>query len=271
MKGRIHYERRLHQLMLKEEEKEWKKSAASNIAAALAASSAVQATAPAGANALLPSQPPAPASAPASPHPPRALSMDAAVDRGVRGNGAANATDANGIFQMDRSPSMDITGLAEQDFRQAPPPSSRDLPPLQPHHQRHYSNGHLSGGSSRSSSMSDLPSAAKLILAPKPIRKQDTRPQVTIQHYGHLNYWLVTIRCKDRHKLFFDTVCTLADLNYDIYHATIDCEGESGARGDPVRLLLVLLLLALVLLLGIYPVCKPAGQRLRPFAAAAST
>lgn len=49
-------------------------------------------------------------------------------------------------------------------------------------------------------------------------------PQVTIQHYEHLNYWLVTIRCKDRNKLFFDTVCTLSDLNYDMYH------GEMGGK-----------------------------------------
>lgn len=57
----------------------------------------------------------------------------------------------------------------------------------------------------------------------------DMLRQVTIKHYGHLNYWLVTIRCKDRQKLFFDTVCTLADLNYDIYHATIDSEGKTPA------------------------------------------
>ena len=30
------------------------------------------------------------------------------------------------------------------------------------------------------------------------------------------------VHCKDREKLLFDTVCTLADLDYDVYHATID-------------------------------------------------
>ena len=34
-------------------------------------------------------------------------------------------------------------------------------------------------------------------------------------------YWRVTIRCQDRAKLFFDTVCTLADLDYEVYHATV--------------------------------------------------
>ena len=38
---------------------------------------------------------------------------------------------------------------------------------------------------------------------------------------------IVSIECRDRTKLLFDTVCTLADLNYDIFHATI------GERGLP--------------------------------------
>jgi hypothetical protein len=32
-------------------------------------------------------------------------------------------------------------------------------------------------------------------------------PEVQIQHSSLFNYWLVTIRCRDRNKLFFDTVC----------------------------------------------------------------
>ena len=31
----------------------------------------------------------------------------------------------------------------------------------------------------------------------------------------------------DRNKLLFDSVCTLSDLNYDVYHAAVDCEGEA--------------------------------------------
>ena len=38
------------------------------------------------------------------------------------------------------------------------------------------------------------------------------------------DYWVVDIQCKDRQKLLFDTVCTLADMGYDVYHATIDGE-----------------------------------------------
>ena len=43
-------------------------------------------------------------------------------------------------------------------------------------------------------------------------------------------YWLVTIKCKDRSKLLFDTVCTLADMDYDVYHATID-----SVKGDAMQ------------------------------------
>jgi hypothetical protein len=55
-------------------------------------------------------------------------------------------------------------------------------------------------------------------------------PEVQVQHSSLFNYWLVTIQCKDRNKLFFDTVCTLCDMRYDIFHATID--GEPSGRAN---------------------------------------
>eukprot|EP00879_Flechtneria_rotunda_P019827 GHRR01020841.1.p1 GENE.GHRR01020841.1~~GHRR01020841.1.p1 ORF type:complete len:702 (+),score=262.20 GHRR01020841.1:224-2329(+) len=54
-------------------------------------------------------------------------------------------------------------------------------------------------------------------------------PEVQVQHSSLFNYWLVTIRCRDRNKLFFDTVCTLCDMRFDIYHATIDGEPSGTA------------------------------------------
>lgn len=47
------------------------------------------------------------------------------------------------------------------------------------------------------------------------------RPQVTIME-GSSGYWEVLIQCADRPKLMFDAVCTLADMDYEIYHATVD-------------------------------------------------
>ena len=46
-----------------------------------------------------------------------------------------------------------------------------------------------------------------------------------ITYCGRSSYWMVDIKCKDRTKLLFDTVCTLADCGYDVFHATIDSEG----------------------------------------------
>ncbi len=59
--------------------------------------------------------------------------------------------------------------------------------------------------------------------------------QINIQHSAQLKYWLVSIRCPDRNKLFFDTVCTLADMRYDVYHGTIDQEGENASQLYYVR------------------------------------
>ena len=57
-----------------------------------------------------------------------------------------------------------------------------------------------------------------------------SRPDVSITHSSMSSYWLVTIKCKDRTKLLFDTVCTLADMDYDVFHATID-----SVKGDAMQ------------------------------------
>ena len=58
------------------------------------------------------------------------------------------------------------------------------------------------------------------------------RPVVDIAHCSHPNYWTVNIRCRDRTKLLFDTVCTLADMDFDIYHATIDSSAGGYAHQE---------------------------------------
>jgi len=49
----------------------------------------------------------------------------------------------------------------------------------------------------------------------------DIEPEVTIME-GSSGYWEVLIQCADRPKLLFDATCTLADMDYDIFHATVD-------------------------------------------------
>ncbi len=56
---------------------------------------------------------------------------------------------------------------------------------------------------------------------------------MSVTYNKRCDYWVVDIQCKDRQKLLFDTVCTLADMGYDVYHATID--GEHGNAHQEVR------------------------------------
>eukprot|EP00899_Mesostigma_viride_P009711 jgi/Mesvir1/18741/Mv01250-RA.1 len=46
---------------------------------------------------------------------------------------------------------------------------------------------------------------------------------VEIRDCTSLGYTLLRIQSKDRLKLLFDTVCTLTDMKYDVFHATIEC------------------------------------------------
>ena len=59
--------------------------------------------------------------------------------------------------------------------------------------------------------------------------------QVTITDWPRLSYWRVTIHCKDRPKLFFDTLCTLADLDYDVYHASASTNDGSAFQDFYIR------------------------------------
>ncbi|XP_051137796.1 ACT domain-containing protein ACR8-like [Andrographis paniculata] len=47
-------------------------------------------------------------------------------------------------------------------------------------------------------------------------------PAVTVQNYLEKDYSVVNIHCKDRNKLLFDVVCTLTDMGYVVFHATVD-------------------------------------------------
>lgn len=49
--------------------------------------------------------------------------------------------------------------------------------------------------------------------------------QVEVHIGSEKNYSVVNVRCPDRPKLLFDTVCTLTDLKYVVFHATIDSSG----------------------------------------------
>lgn len=46
--------------------------------------------------------------------------------------------------------------------------------------------------------------------------------QVCVEGCDEKGYSIVTVKCKDRRRLMFDTVCTLTDMQYVIFHASVD-------------------------------------------------
>uniref|UniRef100_A0A0A9DUC3 ACT domain-containing protein ACR n=1 Tax=Arundo donax TaxID=35708 RepID=A0A0A9DUC3_ARUDO len=64
---------------------------------------------------------------------------------------------------------------------------------------------------------------------------QPQRPNVTVRNWNDKDYSVVTIRCKDRPKLLFDTVCTLTDLHYVVFHANIDAKDNQAYQEFYVR------------------------------------
>ncbi|RWR87551.1 ACT domain-containing protein [Cinnamomum micranthum f. kanehirae] len=71
-----------------------------------------------------------------------------------------------------------------------------------------------------------------------------TEANVSVQDWSEKGYSVVNVRCEDRPKLLFDIVCTLTDMQYVIFHATIDTEGAQASQefyirhidGSPIRL-----------------------------------
>lgn len=56
----------------------------------------------------------------------------------------------------------------------------------------------------------------------------ENSPAVSVQNYLEKGYSVVNIQCKDRPKLLFDVVFTLTDMQYIVFHATIDTT-QTGA------------------------------------------
>lgn len=60
------------------------------------------------------------------------------------------------------------------------------------------------------------------------LQRNGDSPVVTVQHCER-GYSVVNIECKDRTKLLFDVVCTLTDMEYVVFHATIDTTGDRAS------------------------------------------
>ncbi|GKU92819.1 hypothetical protein SLEP1_g6494 [Rubroshorea leprosula] len=61
------------------------------------------------------------------------------------------------------------------------------------------------------------------------------KPLVTVENCVDKGYTVVNLKCPDRPKLLFDTVCTLTDMQYVIYHATVIAEGPEAYQEYYIR------------------------------------
>ncbi|CAH9096584.1 unnamed protein product [Cuscuta epithymum] len=48
------------------------------------------------------------------------------------------------------------------------------------------------------------------------------RPNVSVVNWHDKDYSVVTVHCKDRPKLLFDIICTLTDMQYVVFHGSVD-------------------------------------------------
>ncbi|KAI4343422.1 hypothetical protein L6164_010771 [Bauhinia variegata] len=58
---------------------------------------------------------------------------------------------------------------------------------------------------------------------------------VTMDDCSEKKYTVVSLRCPDRPKLLFDTVCTLTDMQYVVYHGTVIAEGPEAYQEYYIR------------------------------------
>lgn len=56
------------------------------------------------------------------------------------------------------------------------------------------------------------------------------RPKIMVERWEEREYSVVSVRCKDRAKLMFDIVCTLTDMQYLVFHASISSDGSDALQ-----------------------------------------
>ncbi|KAK4273950.1 hypothetical protein QN277_017249 [Acacia crassicarpa] len=61
------------------------------------------------------------------------------------------------------------------------------------------------------------------------------RPKIAIERCEEKGYSVVSVSCKDRAKLMFDIVCTLTDMQYVVFHATISSDGPYASQEYFIR------------------------------------
>ncbi|KAK9740954.1 hypothetical protein RND81_03G072900 [Saponaria officinalis] len=62
-----------------------------------------------------------------------------------------------------------------------------------------------------------------------------SKPMIFVDRCEEKGYSIVTVKCKDRPKLMFDIVCTLTDMQYVVFHATISSDGPNASQEYFIR------------------------------------
>ncbi|CAJ1948632.1 unnamed protein product [Sphenostylis stenocarpa] len=57
---------------------------------------------------------------------------------------------------------------------------------------------------------------------------EKSRPKVTVINWSDNDYSVIIIQCKDKTKLLFDVVFTLTEMQYMVFHASIDSKGSNA-------------------------------------------
>ncbi|XP_073011532.1 ACT domain-containing protein ACR8-like [Typha latifolia] len=63
----------------------------------------------------------------------------------------------------------------------------------------------------------------------------ESKPSVSVQNWIERGYSVVTVQCQDRPKLLFDIVCTLTDMEYVVFHGTIDTNLDQAHQEFYIR------------------------------------
>lgn len=66
-------------------------------------------------------------------------------------------------------------------------------------------------------------------------RRGGGEPSVSVQNWAERGYSIVNVQCRDRPKLLFDIVCTLTDMEYVVFHGTIDTTGDRAYQEFYIR------------------------------------
>ncbi|RLN03375.1 ACT domain-containing protein ACR8-like [Panicum miliaceum] len=113
--------------------------------------------------------------------------------------------------------------------------------------------GHLvRGGAAAPGAVAAVPAAGvahadrrlhQLMAADRDPDRAFPTPAVSVDSWAERGYSVVTVQCRDRPKLLFDVVCTLHDMDYVVFHGTVDTTGDQArqefyirhADGSPIR------------------------------------